>query len=369
MIAIAETIRSGERTSRPRPEARMSTDRLMRAHRAREAQRRQAHDRHALDVLDRRVRGEQLVVRRHDRHVDVGPAHGAQQAERLVVGRLGVGDHDPVDLLLVDDARQLGDGTQPALARRPVVDEADELEPVLGVRLDLALDQVADGAGADDHGAAGPHDRGQGPRAQRAAERRDQHQRDPEHHQRLERRVDRQVEALADALADHEQHERAREQRVEDLAHLVEAVRRDRPRLALVEAVRGEQEDPADGAGRPQRGEQPVRRDERRRADLLGQQVHAQVRDLDRDQVGDHQEPDAPAHQPTRTVLDGRPRGLRHAAARQSLRVGGQGRERGSTVTTPAAHAGSRDRGRTRIGSPRCGWSRRACDRCWTGGT
>ena len=42
----------------------------------------------------------------------------------------------------------------PALARL-VVDEADELEPVLGVLLDLARDELADMAGADDDRAHG----------------------------------------------------------------------------------------------------------------------------------------------------------------------------------------------------------------------
>jgi hypothetical protein len=56
--------------------------------------------------------------------------------------------------------RELGDAPEPVLARRPVVDEADELQPILGVRLDLALDQVADRARADDDGPPRPHDRG-----------------------------------------------------------------------------------------------------------------------------------------------------------------------------------------------------------------
>ena len=61
-------------------------------------------------------------------------------------------------------------------------------------------------------------------------------------------------------------------------ADLVEASGRDRARLALVEAVDREEHEPAERRRAAQRGEQPRRRDERRRADHLGQHVHAEQR-------------------------------------------------------------------------------------------
>ena len=45
--------------------------------------------------------------------------------------------------------RQIGDVRAPLA--RVVVDESDEIDPVLRVLLDLARDQLADVAGADDH--------------------------------------------------------------------------------------------------------------------------------------------------------------------------------------------------------------------------
>ena len=100
--------------------------------------------------------------------MDVRPPDRAQQGERLVVGRVGVGDDDPVDLALVDEAGEVGDPAEAVLARRPVVDEADEVEAVLGVRVDLAPDELADRPRADDHRAPRAHDGGQQPASARS---------------------------------------------------------------------------------------------------------------------------------------------------------------------------------------------------------
>ena len=112
------------------------------------------------------------------------------------------------------------------------------------------------------------------------------------------RRVDEHVEALLQALAEHEQRQRAGEQRVEERRHLVEALARDRPRLALVEPVGAEDRRattaswPAPAATSSQVGAMtaggPI---------MLGQHVRAGERDQDRHEVGAEQEPDATARE------------------------------------------------------------------------
>ena len=235
-----------EQRAGPRPDASTSTRALERPHGAREAHRRQAHHRHALDVLDRRVRREQLEVGRHDRQVDVGPAHRAQQRERLVVRARRSRRSRPSRSRARRRAR-VSSAMRPS-RRSPSARSSTKptsSRPYSGWASILRRTQLADRTGADDDRPARAHHGGQQPGAQRAAERGDQHQRDAQEHQRLERRVDRQLEGLLERpgpITSSTSEPASR--RVEQLADLVEAGRRDRAGLALVEPVRGEHDDP-----------------------------------------------------------------------------------------------------------------------------
>ena len=74
----------------------------------------------------------------------------------MLEGVIRKGDDHPLDVELAQDLRELGrraEQRQPLQARhrllRPVVDEADEVDAVLGVLQDLARDELAHLAGAD----------------------------------------------------------------------------------------------------------------------------------------------------------------------------------------------------------------------------
>ena len=82
-------------------------DPLGQAHAAREAHRREVHDRHSLQLLDGGVGGEHLEEARHDREVHVRAAGRAQQVERLLVRGAREREDHPVDLELVHEARQV----------------------------------------------------------------------------------------------------------------------------------------------------------------------------------------------------------------------------------------------------------------------
>ena len=219
---------------------------LERPHRPRELHRGQAHDGHALDVLECGVGREQLVEVRDDREMHVRATDLAHEVERALVRPLREREHDPVDAQAVDHGGQLVGAAEHVGAGRVVIDEADELEAVLRVRGDLALERAPDVAGAHDQRAAGRHDARQQPRPHDPAQHGHCDHRQPEEHQRLERGVDEDVEALLEPLADDQQHQRTRQQRVEEVGHLVEAGRRDRARLALVEPVGREDREPAE---------------------------------------------------------------------------------------------------------------------------
>ena len=218
----------------------MSKLRLSARHRARELHRRQAHDRHALDVLDRRVGREQLVEVRHDRQVHVGPAHLAHELERLLVRRLGEGEHDPVDVVPVDELGEVGGARRgrrrPARRRRsrpaPARTRGASRSCARAGGRSRRRRRSACGAGritfGNSHVRTTPRSVGTSTIAR------------PRKMNASTRRVDEDVEALLQALADHEQRQRAGEQRVEERRHLVEALARDRPRLALVEPVDAE---------------------------------------------------------------------------------------------------------------------------------
>ena len=149
LIATATAASSGrEHEQRRCRRRRRRPSRLSSARAPAEAHRRQRHDRHALDVVERRVRREDLEVARHDRDLHVGPAHRAHEVERLLVARrptrrAGRGRSRSSSTIVGDVGRASRAPARAAVVVAVAVEEADDLEAVLGVRLDLAVDEHA----------------------------------------------------------------------------------------------------------------------------------------------------------------------------------------------------------------------------------
>ena len=111
---------------------------------AAEPHRRQRDDRHPLDVVQDRVRGEDLEVARHDRDLDVRTPHGPDEVQGLFVRANRGREQHAVDLELVDDVRDVVGAPEHRRRQRLLgvaVEEADDLEAVLGMRRDLAEDE------------------------------------------------------------------------------------------------------------------------------------------------------------------------------------------------------------------------------------
>ena len=124
---------------------------------------------------------ERLEQARHHVDLDVQVPDGADESDLLVVALAGERDDDSVDSVLRDDRGQCSGG--PSRARRPrserrrrgsAVHEADELDPVLRMLLELAAHELADLTGADDDRVAGrsPDGGGRGPGRRSARPRR-----------------------------------------------------------------------------------------------------------------------------------------------------------------------------------------------------
>ena len=177
-----------------------------------EPHRRQRHQRHALDVVERRVRGEDLEVARDDRDLDVGPADRPDHVEHLLVARHRRREQHPVDLELVHDrchvARRPEDRAE--LAVTLAVEEADDLEAVLGVRLELPVDELCLGAAAHDERAARLHQAREEPASNGAAGDRDEDEGRDQEQRRLDRRVDPPAGEMAQALGEDQEDQRAR---------------------------------------------------------------------------------------------------------------------------------------------------------------
>ena len=75
---------------------------------AAEPHRRQRHDRHALDVVELGVGREDLEVPWHDRDLHVWATNRADEIERLLVAADGRREQHAVDVMLVDEPRDLG---------------------------------------------------------------------------------------------------------------------------------------------------------------------------------------------------------------------------------------------------------------------
>ena len=130
---------------------------LQEPRRPREPERRQAHQRNALDRVDADAGTEDVEEPGDDVDLDVEVLDLADESERLVVAIVREGDDHALDVEQLHELAQLVRPTQhrqvveivaPLLGLR--VDEPDEIDAVLVVVEDLARGQLADVAGADD---------------------------------------------------------------------------------------------------------------------------------------------------------------------------------------------------------------------------
>ena len=141
--------------------------------------------------MDGGTRADELEEARNDVDLNLAVGNSAECVERRLVGELGKGEHDAVDVELAHDLRQLVDRSehvlvsvcQHACARavpvcRSSVDEADHVDPVLGMLEELARDQLTDPAGADDHRVVDVRQTTVTERARHDAAERERHKRD-----------------------------------------------------------------------------------------------------------------------------------------------------------------------------------------------
>ena len=109
-----------------------------------------------------RPRPDQAEEPWHDVDGHVSIAQRADDVHRLGIGLVRERDDDTVDAVLCNEMLEV---LQPAehgdvsglgaLLERRRVDEADQVEAVLGMLADLAGDELADRSGAEDDGAHG----------------------------------------------------------------------------------------------------------------------------------------------------------------------------------------------------------------------
>ena len=263
---------------------------------AREAHAGEGHDRDALDVVEGRVRGEDVGELRDDgdRHVSV---HGVEQLVDVLaraVGRLG--QDQPVDAVLVDDRRDLRAAAEvDEVARRRIAAVSDHDQAVLGVAGQLACHLARAAAGADDQRAADLHDARQRERAHGAAEGRHEHDRRREEDERLERTEDACAEEAHERLPDEQERERARHHRVEQQTDLVEARDGHAAVVALVQTVGREGREQHDRRTRPEDREERVRAGHCRRRDAVRERVREDVCDRERHEIGRCEDAHAPA--------------------------------------------------------------------------
>jgi hypothetical protein len=181
------------------------------------------------------------------------------------------------------------------------VEKADHLQAVLRMRLDLAEDEASLVAAADDQRAARRHHTREDPAADRSASDRDEDERRTHEEERLDGRVNPPVEEVVDRLRDDQVPQRADQQRVQEVADLVEARDGDPQVVVVVELVRREDAEPDDGCGDPEHDEEPgVRRDRRKRRDAVGDGVRRRVRDEERQEVDACEHPGPATAEPAR---------------------------------------------------------------------
>ena len=105
-----------------------------------------------------RARAEGLEQPWHDVDLNIVFTESADELERLLMTVAGKRDDDPIDLVAIDNGldlvglpNHLGALQVPAHLFRCGVDEADHVDPVLGMLVQLAPNQLTDVTRADDH--------------------------------------------------------------------------------------------------------------------------------------------------------------------------------------------------------------------------
>ena len=250
------------------------------------------------------MRREDLEEARNDRDLHVRATHRAHEVQRRLVAADRRCEEDAVDLILLDDLRDLVGPAEDRRRRLGVVavEEAHELEAVLGMRLDLALHEPSLRPTADHERAPRRHHARKDPASDRAADDGHEQQSGGEEERGFDRGVDPPVEEERDALGEDQVRQRAGQHGVEEIPHLVEAGNGDPQVVVLVQVIRGERSDPHERSRHGDQEEKPPRRRHRRkRAQLVGDEVREDVRRREREEIADDQHPRAPTLQPRST--------------------------------------------------------------------
>ena len=160
------------------------------ARRPSESHRRQAQEGESFDGVHAHARPNELKCSRHDVDLDVLRSQSPHDREDALVVVEGESDNDALDVELAYELRETLERAQhgevleagTAIARR-VVDETDQVDPVLRVMKKLARDELTDVAGADDDRVLEVHQPVADARPYCRTSRDEQHYRkQPEHH-------------------------------------------------------------------------------------------------------------------------------------------------------------------------------------------
>ena len=105
-------------------------------------------ERYAVELVGAHPAGHDLEHARHDAKVDAAIAARVDQLEDLVLGQLGLGDENQVDLFFVDDLAQRGavaEDPRPAdglTLLETVAHQPNDLVAVVGEHPDALQDEV-----------------------------------------------------------------------------------------------------------------------------------------------------------------------------------------------------------------------------------
>ena len=109
--------------------------------------------------MDLRTGADQVEQARHDVHLDIAILERSRQVDELIERLIRVGDDHAFDAEHVEKTEKLirsaedRDVTEICSRRlRLIVDEPDQVEPVLWMELNLAGDELTDVPCTDDHG-------------------------------------------------------------------------------------------------------------------------------------------------------------------------------------------------------------------------
>ena len=212
-------------------------------------------------------------------------------------------EKNAIDVVLVDDRCHIAARAEHGAWYRIVVtliavDEADDLEPVLGMSRELAVKGAGLAPAAHDERAAALHDAGEHPAAQGAAEHGDEHERSRHEEECLHGAVHPPVRQVTDPLRQDQEHQRAGKHGVEEIADLVETGNSDAEVVVVVKVVAREDGEPDGHRRDPQRHEEPAGcGHSRQRTDLLRHRVAERISEHERGEVADGEDRGASAHE------------------------------------------------------------------------